>query len=331
METEKILHIISSSNKGIIYPFIDFIEKHFDINNHSFYFMSGGEELKTSIKTMSYNKYKIFHLIKELNKANKIILHGLFNSRLNQLLIIQPWLLKKSYWVMWGGDFYFPATQPWIRKQVIRRVGNFISCIKADSTFVKQWYTSKGNYYKYFIYPSNLYKPIKLNQCNKTNCINILLGNSADPSNNHSEIFDKLIKYKNDNIKIYCPLSYGDKKYAEEIIELGKKLFGNNFIEIVELMDFDNYISFLSKIDIAFFNHNRQQAFGNIITLLGFGKKVFLRNSVSTFSFLKDYDLEVFDINNIELNKKTLNENIIIIKDKFSEEELKKQLNIIFE
>lgn len=42
---------------------------------------------------------------------------------------------------------------------------------------------------------------------------------------------------------------------------------------IVDFMDFNEYINFLSTIDIAIFNHKRQQGMGNIITLLGMGKK----------------------------------------------------------
>ena len=48
-------------------------------------------------------------------------------------------------------------------------------------------------------------------------------------------------------------------------------------------MPFNQYLEFLGKIDIAIFNHRRQQGFGNAITLLGLGKKVYL-NSVSTLN-----------------------------------------------
>ena len=40
--------------------------------------------------------------------------------------------------------------------------------------------------------------------------INILIGNSATETNNHIEVLDLLSKFKNEDIKIYVPLSYGD-------------------------------------------------------------------------------------------------------------------------
>ena len=47
-------------------------------------------------------------------------------------------------------------------------------------------------------------------------------------------------------------------------------------------MNNKDYIQFLNQIDIAVFNHNRQQAMGTIRSLLGMGKKpvwhqIFLR------------------------------------------------------
>lgn len=41
-------------------------------------------------------------------------------------------------------------------------------------------------------------------------------------------------------------------------------------------MPFEEYLGLLAKIDIAILNHKRQQAMGNITTLLGLGKKYIL-------------------------------------------------------
>lgn len=44
--------------------------------------------------------------------------------------------------------------------------------------------------------------------------VNILLGNSADPSNNHIDVL-KILKKYNYSGKVVCPLSYGDYNYKE--------------------------------------------------------------------------------------------------------------------
>ncbi len=37
------------------------------------------------------------------------------------------------------------------------------------------------------------------------------MGNSANPTNNHIEVLNKLLKFKDEDIEIIAPLSYGEK------------------------------------------------------------------------------------------------------------------------
>ena len=323
--------------------FIKFIESNFNKNEHFFllvggqkhkeFFVQEKENIKIVNTKLEFVKFfKIFH--KLMYKSDKIIIHGLSQPYCYYYLFLNPCLLKKSYWVMWGADFYFPEKQPWIKKQVIKRMGNFITYIRGDYELVKKWYKAKGNYYKCFMYPSNLYKklPLKKEKNNKST-INVQVGNSAAPENNHFEILERLSKYKDENIKIYAPLSYGDMAYAEKVIKEGKKIFEEKFIPLTNFMQFDKYLEFLSNIDIAIFAHNRQQAMGNIITLLGLGKKVYMRSDITPWLMFNELGIKIFDVENIELSsldERTKKENIEKIKTYFSEENLKKQLEEIF-
>ena len=56
------------------------------------------------------------------------------------------------------------------------------------------------------------------------------------------------------------------------------------------------------------FNHNRQQAMGNTITLLGLGKKVYMRRGVAQWSFFESHKIKVFDIVNFDLQVLDANE-----------------------
>ena len=91
----------------------------------------------------------------------------------------------------------------------------------------------------------------------------------------------------------------------------------------------NSYLDFLGDIDIAIFAHKRQQAMGNIITLLGLGKKIYIRNNISSWQFFKDIDVQLFNYPNIKLdplNNKIKEENIKTVKSFFSEENYIKQL-----
>lgn len=317
-------------------PFIDFIKEHFDTKNHKFIFLQKAKYEHGMTKDHDVvwidKKSKVFQLAKELYTADKIIIHGLWSGQFIKLLFVQPWLLKKCYWVMWGGDFYFPEKQGRLKKQAIKRMGHFITYIKGDYELAKKWYGANGKYHECFMYPSNLYKEYDIKPKEHTT-INIQLGNSADPSNNHIEILEKLKVYKDKNIQIFTPLSYGIQEYAKEVIAKGKELFGDKFVALTDFLPFEKYLEFLGSIDIAIFAHKRQQAMGNIITLLGLGKKVYMRSDITPWQLFNDIGVKVFDVDDIQidfLDEQTKIKNIRKVKEYFSQENYLKQLQNLF-
>ena len=327
MLKSKILHI--ATDLKFISPFIDTINKHDNINQHKFILITKENKIKPHEHiTFINNKLQIIKIISNLNQNNKIILHGLFSNVLIRILFFQPWVIKRCYWVMHGGDFYFPEKQNWVKKQVIKKIRHFITYLKGDFEYVKKWYGAQGKYHECFMYPSNLYKQHNI-KLQKDSALNIQVGNSADPTNKHIEVFEKLRKYKNKDIRIYVPLSYGDQNYANIVIAKGQDIFGDKFMPITDFMPMNKYLNFLGNINIAIFAHERQQAMGNIITLLGLGKKIYIRESISSWQFFKNIDVRLFDYPNIELDSldSIIKEaNIQKIKSYFSKETYVKQL-----
>ncbi len=119
----------------------------------------------------------------------------------------------------------------------------------------------------------------------------------------------------------------------QKMIERGKEIFGDKFIPILEFMPFERHLEFLAQIDIAIFNSNRQQAMGNIITLLGLGKKVYMRSNITSWKLFEEIGVKVFDVADINLepiDKKIAEENRRKIREYFSEENYLKQLKILF-
>lgn len=343
-----ILHICVLDK--FIAPFYEFIETHFEDFNarHFFYVIGKGSVYRAPQGRNTYLAQehtltqRYAWLIRNMNRADKIILHGLWDFRVLQLLTTQPWLLKKCYWVIWGGDLYSyqlgKRTLGWwkvelFRRFVIKRIGHFITHIKGDYKLAKKWYGAKGEWHECFMYPSNLYQELPI-QSLPHEGVNILVGNSADPTNNHIEVLDKLKYYSKDNIRIYCPLSYGDQSYALKISNYGAALFGDKFIALRDFMPLAQYYELLAKIDVAIFNHRRQQGMGNITTLLGMGKKVYLRKEITTCEFLRKLGVAFFDINSIclsKIEKDIENENTKVIRSCFSTGNLINQLKGIFQ
>jgi hypothetical protein len=72
---------------------------------------------------------------------------------------------------------------------------------------------------------------------------------------------------------------------------------------------------------------------GNLIQLLGLGKKVYLNPETSQWNMCQNLGIKVYNINgdiDLNINAKELENNKKIVKEYFSSENLKKQLKIIF-
>jgi len=345
----KIVHIIH--NDKFIRPFIDFIENNFDKNEHLFVFLDGSDEKnfpipKTdnvlNINNQYGGKKNIFKLSQILNPllddTDKIVLHSLFSVNLVFYLYLHQKYLKKCYWVLWGGDLYASINKPkplkrklnrYIKSRVIKKMGAIITYIKeGDYQVAQKYFTTKAKCYESFFYPSNLYEEYDIKPKEHTT-INIQIGNSADPTNNHIEVFEKLKKYKDEDIKIIVPLSYGKPENATKVIEIGKQIFGNKFQALTAFMPFREYLELLGEIDIAIFNHNRQQAMGNITTLLGLGKKVYVRNGQTPWKMFNKLQIKVYDTT-LDISIDTIDKNITTenqkrVKAYFSKENLVKQ------
>lgn len=323
-------------------PFVKYIEAEFNQEDHSFFFFLDQKKAKVSadMDRIFINGFSSFaKFILELYKSDKIILHSMFSKQVFLLLLIQPWLLKKCYWIIWGGDLYFKTlrrpslltnTLEFFRSLVLRKIPNVVTPVYGDYLLAQKWYNPHYRLFTAIVYESNLFKEQPATHAHTT--INILLGNSAAVSNNHFQLFDIILPLINDNVRLYVPLSYGDQSYAKKVITEGRKLFDDKFIPMTEFMPFSEYLSFLQSIDIAVLGHDRQQGLGNAITLLGYGKKLYLKKNVTTWDSLASLNLKVFDLDDLNLttNFPEAENNKTLIKENFNKSKLKLDLKLIF-
>lgn len=321
----------------VIPPFIDFVREKVGSNNQ--FFLSVGDIEKFSYREAEDSKhlvgfFKYLKMAFYMNCSEKIILHGLLGREIVLVLFLQPWLLKKCYWIMWGADLYSyrkptrtykTRVLRYMQGVVFKNVGYLVTGTDGDFQLAKEVYKSKGKFIKCFNYPSNLYKPFNIIKTDKNDLV-FQVGNSGDPTNEHEAAFKLLDLSQMPNyFKVYCPLSYGDNHYIDLISKKGQQSFGKKFNPVKEFLSLDKYVQQLARVDVAIFAHKRQQAFGNIITLLGLGKTVYLDKSNTLYSLLNNMGIKVHDIEQFQPIRQTTlisERNIDVVKREFSEDSL---------
>lgn len=343
----KILHFCSLDK--FIPPFINNIKENFDSSEHLFWLFGDIDtynvDIGSNVKYGGGGGVKrilaLLYFIRDLHCVDKIVLHSFTSTKIALILFFMPWLSKKCYWFIWGGDLYGFKTEKrtlkwhvkeFFRRPVIRRMGNLVTYLKGDYNLAKEWYGCVGKWHECIMYTSNTYKELPIDIIDTPN-VTILLGNSADPTNNHLDALQKISVYKNEEIEVITPLSYGKKEYSEYVILEGEKVLGNKFKAIIDFLPFPRYLELLSNVNIAVFNHNRQQAMGNTILLLGLKKTVYIKNGTTQWELFKQKKVKVLDVDGFslkEISEEDKENNKNIIKEYFSIVNLNKQLDNIF-
>ena len=201
------------------------------------------------------------------------------------------------FWVAWGADLYQWKNKPegnilrrckiYIRNAIAfrfrERIKYFVGIFPPDIDYFKKEFKSDAKTF-YASYVGGLFNDLYTKRLNlmplegkilNSECINIQIGHSSTSILNHIDVLENLVKYKNENIKIYIPLSYGNKEYGDRVQEVAIQLFRDKVVCIREMMDKDDYMKFLSTIDIAIFNTTRQIGLGNITPLLYMEKNLY--------------------------------------------------------
>ncbi|WP_342304736.1 TDP-N-acetylfucosamine:lipid II N-acetylfucosaminyltransferase [Methanolobus sp. ZRKC5] len=320
---------------------------------------------KTPVTFIDPFSFKNPYFMKKLEKYNFIVLHSL--NKYNQELVAHANPKLKFLWIGMGYDYYdlicdsedslyqektkliiskmdntkddiFLKFKHWVKnklymnmgkKQVISKIAFFSPVLKNEYFMVAQNFNSKFPIFIEWNYGSTS-KLIegKIENIN-LNSNNILVGNSATPTNNHIEIFDFLNNQDLKGKKIICPLSYGDRFYATILKNKGKCYFGIKFYSVEEFMPYEEYMHLISSCSNVIMNHHRQQALGNITAMMYMGAKIYLNKMNPIYMHYKEKGAVLFTIDelynnpsllDLSLSKKDIENNKRVIKSMYREE-----------
>lgn len=298
---KKILHLFRSSQ--FTEGFVKSINKYSTSYDHTF-LVYGTSFLPSDLgylyeKNVRYVAMIQYELRKPLiseyfDSFDQIIYHGLFDSSVLSFFSKNRILLPKLFLYFWGGDIPLLGTEEekTIKRRVIHEAAGIITIVESDYKKLVDIYQPCGQYFCMQYCDEQqldlMKKYLSPYHREKKDEIFIQLGNSATKTNNHIEVLKILEKFKNERIRIYLPLAYGDIEYAKEVIEYGKQVFGDKIVAQTEMLTMGDFIKVLAKMDIGIFAMDRQQALGSIYMLAINGSKLYVKRQSQLDGFLSD-------------------------------------------
>lgn len=337
----KYLHIANPDKFTL--PLCKYLISNKEFNNHKFLFISDQFDkdiynsdsisfLSSPIRNELIKNLFLFY--KRCNESDVIIMH---NGSGSILFNIFPWFTKKIAWVINGAELYGLKKEKdnsRAIKFVLKKAKVHLTHIEGDSNLANEKLGSKAIFHYSPVYLSNVVTTSDFKPTAIKDKVKIMVGNSTSQNNDHITIFHKLKKFE-DNIEyIICPLSYGIYlDYKDSVKVEGYKLFGDKFKPVEEFMSMDKYVDLLKDIDIAVFNHWRQEAMGVTLTLLSLGKIVYVNPRTTSYNSLVNRGFKIFDNNLLfdggPLIQQNVVENKLLLEKNYSLENLLESINNI--
>lgn len=348
-----ILHVFPKS--VFLRSFIQFLKRNYDPIDHGF--ITYGTDISSSVEYPDYtNDFKIIDLSKDNCKdfntlrstleildasgIDLVILHSFTLNYLDMIyFLLHPRHTRKTVWVIWGYDLYdykdrkrsYKSRLTFTLKKLVVRKIPYVIARSPDYKRLQQWYGSSATHIN--VEPlyggGDIANAPRRSRDQASQAFNIILGNSATKTNRHLDALEILSKYKNDDIKIHIPLSYGDAQYAETVKMKARSIFGEKVVFLETFMPPDEYRQYLTRMDIAIFNNNRQQALGNLAYLLATGAKIYLNDDSALWEIFNELNFTVHPINTlreanyeefIDLDQNELDANSQKAREIYSEE-----------
>jgi len=298
------------------------------------------------IDLKDYSNYS--RLFTYIYGCQKLFIHYLSDEICEILSRIEILRLScKIYWILWGADLYnyidfnmydentmeFIKNKAYylnakkycinikkldVRKYIIKNIDYIVTGNIADYKLVIDNFETEAKRVN-FSYNINIdYQTLdKIREENDLSYRSkfkfkylFLVGNSATWENNHLDVFYKLKNLEFKDFGIILPLSYGNMSYAKDIIDEGKKIFGDRIIVLDEFIEVKEYYSILNQVDAVIMNHIRQQGFGNILGALYLGKQVYMNKKSNLYKLFIEKKLEVYDFEDLSEEKLSQNCNM---------------------
>lgn len=318
------------------YSFMNILKERYDSSEHLAYIPFGSAILNVQPQMAEFDNISYppkgfirarFYELKMYYQAEHVILHGMFTGTkpllplLLLLLLFPRKMSKKLSWIEHGGDLYnweYPhqnCKKPfidWMNRKIRESASILGVCHPMDEYVLREtFHTNAPCFYtqlRTLEDPFSIWEAVRpeiLPIAEDDSLCRIQVGHNAFQLGNHIHILDMLEKFKDENIKIVLPMTYGmtgvfgdvygGYHYRNAVNEVSRGIFGDKGVLLSKHLPQKNYFRYLWNVDIAIFGQYRQAGLGNIHPLLYMNKKIFLPSRSIMYQWLVEQGVEVFD------------------------------------
>ena len=269
---------------------------------------------------------RLFEFYKELKDAEHIIWYSFSRQRYSFMLPIyfSNKIIKKSIWLRLPREEFLKGNSKKYKDKIFKHI--YFSVIRKISTI---GFFSSIDKYRFERMNKNNIKnkniktfdlPIfvseerirKLKEIRtKVKSINNTIIQITDEPANRCALFsilEALTKFSQENIKIGIPINYGfyyhrlslrEKQYIQKIKRFADKKMKDKVTIWNSPISEDVFIRYLSYVDILILNMNIPSRYTNLLYFLYLGKKVFLPQNTTVYSYFHNLGITVFDLKDI--------------------------------
>ena len=319
----KIIHLMR--NEKFTGGIVRFYNEFFNNTEHEiiYYIKQGDPSVineECSIKQREYIAVEKNGLIPYLRslRCDYIVIHSLFLSATEYVyLLADRKLLNKIVWIEWGADLYSWKQAGGIKAKIRNcinyrfrsAVQNIVCIFPPDIEYFKSRFPKAIGTVYYAPYNGFPVDEEFLNYKDGSRLeslikdkepVYIQIGQNSLTTLNHISVLKNLRKFKDENIRIVLPLSYGgNKEYTDEVVDYAEREFPGKVIALREFMPKEEYFKLIEKVGIAIFDTDRQCALDNIERLFFRNVKVYLSENGVMYKYFADLGLPVKKCENI--------------------------------
>lgn len=280
---------------------------------------------KDQVRIIRYGSDDYKMLLTSLDQYACVFSHGLFEKWQEEVILHTPSSVKVA-WMFWGGEVYglphlhnqflspsakcllalkslmyrFRGKQlteeiSSVTQDTFNRINYCITDSREEFEYMNKHLGTNMQHIWYNYY--SIEETVGALQAQTVNDMHILLGNSATFECNHLMAMRQLLRIGlMPAQQVILPLSYGDSWLRERLLQLGPHILRKHFRALTDYMPRDEYNQIMCSCGIVIMPHYRPQAFGNILTALWLGAKVFVSKKSISYPIFARLGLHVYTI-----------------------------------